>query len=134
MPKIGFMRGAHLLNCMSGGKTIQKATNHLREHALKVILDTEVKEIEVPSMHFSLLSSGPTGIALGWAQQAFLKESDGYKRRYTSEERRAEWDDEEIVYYGDTRSLCVQFNPTQGNAECQEAVFKLVWQTLHDKI
>jgi len=136
MPKIGIQSGAHLLNCLSGGWSLQHVTNHFGrgEHDLKIIYDNEVVEIRVPSEHSELMVAGPQGIALGWAQEAFLKRGEDFKRRYTPEERKKEWDDEEVIFYEQTNSLCFQFDPAEGNAGCQHAFFDLTWKAINSKL
>lgn len=136
MPKIGIGRGAHLLNALSGGRTLQHCTNHVGrgDHELKLYDEAaDGDTITVPSNHIELMVSGPNGLALGWAKQAYLKQSYEYKRRYTPEERRKDYDDEEIIHYEQTSSLCVQFDPTEGNDGCKNTFFDYMWKTINDK-
>lgn len=136
MPKIGIGRGAHLLNCLSGGYTLQHVTNHYGRGEHELHLYDEAADgdtIMVPSNHTELMVSGSYGLGLGWAKEAFLKKGYEFQRRYTPEERKKIFDDEEIIYYEQTASLCVQFDPTEGNAGCQSVFFDYVWKTINNK-
>lgn len=136
--KIGVGRGAHLLNCLSGGKSIQHATNHYGRgaHILKYNINGEgYNEIEVPSNHTQLMVSGPKGFAYGWANEAYYKKGQDFLRRYANKEERAKADDdEEIIFYDDTNSLCIEFDPTEGDARCKDLFFDTLWKGVNHKL
>lgn len=137
MPKIGIGRGGHLLNALSGGRTLQHVTNHIGRGTHELKLYDEAAEgdtISVPSNHVELMVSGPGGLEIGWAKEAFLKKSDNYTRRYDQQTRQKVYDDAEIIHYEQTGSLCVQFDPTEGDAGCQNAFFDYVWKTINEKL
>ena len=124
------------MNCLSGGRTLQKATNHFGrgDHDLQVVINGTVEIIDVPSNHCELMVSGPSGLPLGWANEAYFKEGENFKRRYTPEERRKSFDDEEVIFYEQTNSLCIQFDPTEGNQGCKDAFFALIKQAVESRI
>lgn len=111
--KVGICRGSQFLNVMNGGTLWQDVTNHGRSH---MMLDTRTGEkVMVTSTHHQMMRPNyKTGVIIGVADIATEKRSehDHWALRsrggvFFPDDHK----DTEIVWYPNTRSLCVQGHP-----------------------
>lgn len=105
--KVGICRGAQLLNCLNGGSLWQDVNNHGMSHRMIDVLTGE--KILVTSTHHQMMRPSPMGKVIGIADESTRKdaEHDHYPfKSYTDDKA-----DTEIVWYRNTRSLCIQGHP-----------------------
>jgi hypothetical protein len=109
--KVGICRGSQFLNVMNGGRLWQDVTNHGRSH---LMLDIRTGEkVMVTSTHHQMMRPNrEKGIVIGISDEATEKfsEHDHWSARggvFFDDDHK----DTEIVWYPDTRSLCVQGHP-----------------------
>lgn len=102
-PIIGICRGAQLLNCINGGILIQHVSQHNYDHDITTI---DGETLQVTSTHHQAMI--PTTDAIVFAR-AYHKSKgvhwDNVDEPYTYPHVN------EIVYYKDTKSLCIQPHP-----------------------
>lgn len=111
--KVGICRGAQLLNCYpNGGSLWQNIDRHGgNQHKILDVL-TEA-EYTVNSIHHQQMRPTDAAEILATADVATHKECESktwHKGDYSEP-------DIEAVYYGDTKSLCVQWHPEVGGAD-----------------
>lgn len=126
-PKIGICRGAQLLNVLSGGTMWQNVNNHTTPHTLYDVRSGEM--IRVTSTHHQMMVQNEHGEVLAIAGMSTLKESDSLKFDYKPDKDDPEtWEDNEVIWYEHTKSLCFQPHPEYTNAgkECEDYFFSLV--------
>lgn len=109
--KLGICRGSQFLNCMNGGTLWQDVNNHCMSHDM---VDTRTGEkITVTSTHHQMMRPNrKTGVIIGVADRATEKRSE--HDHWTSKGGVFFADDHkdtEIVWYPETRSLCIQGHP-----------------------
>lgn len=137
-PMIGICRGAQFLTVMSGGKLIQHVGNHARQGTHKMIaLDREllsrglennaIKTIDVNSTHHQMMY--PFNLnkndydLIGYAKEVSSKYEgvpqveDGLKRMTKSPMAPYHIIEPEVVFYKNTRCLCVQYHPETMKAD-----------------
>lgn len=109
--KVGVCRGAQLLNVLNGGKLWQDVNNHGRSH---VMLDVRSGEkVMVTSTHHQMMRPNyDTGVIIGVSDESTVKRSEHEHWQATGgvffpDDHK----DTEIVWYPQTRSLCVQGHP-----------------------
>lgn len=116
VPKIGICRGAQFLNVMNNGYMYQDVDKHTMNHNLFDVTDVkEEKPIKVTSTHHQMMVPGEGGQLLSYAKESTYRKYEG-GRSVCSELTK----DSEVIYYPDTRSLCVQYHPeyTYATPEC----------------
>lgn len=127
--KIGICRGAQFLNCLNGGTLWQDVDRHGMSHPM-VDLRTGEK-VMVTSTHHQMMRPAKHGEIIGIADEADHKDSelDHYpSKKYPDDNR-----DTEIVWYQDTRSLCVQGHPEYvPGSHFAEYFFRLVDQCYNE--
>lgn len=102
--KIGICRGSQFLTAMSGGKLYQDINNHQGIHEIET--DSGEKYM-MPSTHHQMMNpSGTNHNLIAWTpnRSSFYEGSGGEKLKPLKV-------DPEIVYYPETRSLCIQGHP-----------------------
>jgi Peptidase C26 len=109
--KVGICRGAQFLNVMNGGRLWQDVNNHGHSHSM-IDVRTGEKVMVTSTHHQMMRPNHKTGIVIGVSDQSTEKRSehDHWTSRggvfYDDDHK-----DTEIVWYPDTRSLCVQGHP-----------------------
>lgn len=109
--KVGICRGSQFLNVMNGGKLWQDVNHHGGSH---MMTDTRTGEkVMVTSTHHQMMRpKRETGIVIGVADEATFKRSE---HDHWTSKGGVFFDDDhrdtEIVWYPQTRSLCVQGHP-----------------------
>lgn len=135
-PKIGICRGAQLLNCLSGGSLFQHVDGHGGSHDIWECLQGQI--MRTTSVHHQMMVPTSDAFIIASAQESRIKEDDEGSYEYTKDCPN-DWDDPEIVYYDDTKSLCVQGHPEYQakGAQFQEYFWDLVetfyFPDLYDK-
>lgn len=116
-PKLGICRGAQLLNVLNGGKLIQDVSHHCQNHLIHL---TDGRKVTVTSTHHQMMLPALKGELLAWA----LGQSD----YYLDGDDIDSWGmglhldslgvtkEPEIVWYPQTKSLCIQGHPEYGHA------------------
>lgn len=108
---LGICRGAQLLNCLNGGSLWQHVTNHQMDHSMVDLRSGET--FKVTSTHHQMMKPNMA-----------LADIIGVSNICKSQEREAErldnavlpgdikdGTDIEVVYYRNTRALCIQGHP-----------------------
>lgn len=120
IPIIGICRGAQLMCALSGGKLIQHIENHGRSHLFETIKNQET--IKTSSLHHQMMY--PFDIK----HELIAKSKHNLSNKYIGE-----WDqpleidiEPEIVYFPETKSLCIQ-----GHPEYMDEKTKFVQYCLH---
>jgi GMP synthase-like glutamine amidotransferase len=108
--KIGICRGSQLLTVLSGGLLVQHVTGHAIGGMHKII-DNDSNEFEVTSTHHQMMNPfnmhGHEYIIMAYAKPRLSRRYEG-----ENQEDLIEMPIEpEVVYYGKTNSLAVQFHP-----------------------
>ncbi len=114
IPKIGIGRGAHLLNAYNGGSSLQDVSGHCHETGGRYTHQVKLWTgdiFEVVSDHFQMMVPAEDAFVLGNAQKSYYKKSDQFDKKYTREERLANWDDPELIHYWYTNSFCFEPDP-----------------------
>ena len=141
LPKLGICRGSQFLTVMSGGKLVQHVEGHTRNH--KIHLDVEgyslrggnsndLLELEITSTHHQMMF--PYNLKhnaykiLGWSKKYL---SDVYLDGENKEiELPTDFLEPEIVYYKNSRSLCVQGHPEMDS--CPEKTKLIILRLIRD--
>lgn len=117
---LGICRGAQFLNVMNGGKLVQHCTNHAMGRYMKHPIATYDGEIiEVTSTHHQMMIPKGKYDLLGWAHGLSTKYFNGDDEEIEPFKCEAGPMEPEIVWYPDTRSLCIQGHPEYMTSEDQ---------------
>lgn len=122
IPMVGICRGGQFLNVMNGGKMYQHVTRHCEDHMIK---DVETgMEVFASSTHHQMMRPGPGAVSVAVANEGGSKEFlDGYEIVILDDLV----EDDEVVFYPLTKSLCFQPHPEfNGMDELQEYFFHCV--------
>lgn len=105
---LGICRGAQLLNCLNGGTLWQDVTGHGRDH---VMVDLESgHRIPITSTHHQMMRPNySTAKIIGVADEATRKDAE--RDHYPYNSYPDDHKDAEVVWYRNTRSLCIQGHP-----------------------
>lgn len=127
IPMAGICRGGQFLNVMSGGSMYQHVDKHATGRGHSVFdLTTETWVNNCSSTHHQMMRMGDGAKLLGSANEGGFKEhvEDGKVVRTIDDI----FDDVEVVYYQDTKSLCFQPHPEHFGPghECFEYYFDLI--------
>jgi GMP synthase-like glutamine amidotransferase len=107
---LGICRGAQLLNCLNGGKLWQHVDKHGRSHQM---LDVQTGEtLEVTSTHHQqMIPAKNDGVLIGISSESSYKEHEEGTETPTPSKDLKVGVDVEIMWYPNTRSLCIQGHP-----------------------
>jgi gamma-glutamyl-gamma-aminobutyrate hydrolase PuuD len=133
LPKVGICRGAQFLNVMSGGTLWQDVDNHA-VNTLHDMVTFDHRLIKVNSTHHQMMRPHDEAWVIATANEATYKRtgSDLYEKGKPYWEE----DDSEVVYYGNTNSLCVQYHPEypSSKGEAREYFFELIDMLFEEEI
>lgn len=104
---LGICRGAQLLNCLNGGTLWQHVDNHGRDHDMVDLLTGTI--YRATSTHHQMMRPAKSGQVLGIASESTVKVADG--ETHQCKPKMGDWEDVEVVWYKDTKTLCVQGHP-----------------------
>lgn len=124
LPMVGICRGGQFLNVMNGGKMYQHVSRHCEDHFLTT---SGGEQLMVSSTHHQIMRPAPHGTVLAVANQEGFKQHVGADGSIVTVEDGEE--DEEVVLYKKTRSLCFQPHPEfvgPGYEEMTEYFFNLL--------
>lgn len=107
---IGVCRGGQLLNVLNGGKLYQDVNGHGGDH---LMIDTRTNEIiTVTSTHHQQFRPNhATANVIGLSSESTFKNSASGSGAVVKTDNLLKGHDVEIVWYPDTRSLCIQGHP-----------------------
>ena len=103
-PISGICRGGQLVNVLNGGKLLQHVEGHLSSHMME---DIHGHLYVASSIHHQMMLRHPNSELVGWSQEGF----DKYTHTNGKYERIEMDIDPEVVWYPDTRCLCIQGHP-----------------------
>jgi len=107
----GICRGAQLLNCLNGGSLWQHVTDHQIDHDMIDL--TTGKVMKVTSTHHQMMRPNPrTAEIIGVSNRANSKYAEDSSTIMTTRPKDIKHgEDIEVVWYPNTRSLCIQGHP-----------------------
>lgn len=110
---IGICRGAQFLTVMNGGSLIQDVTNHCQDHKIRT---KDGRTILVTSTHHQMMAPPPPETAdielIAWSDYARSHHYwDGDNKDCRGKLEVCENLEPEIVWYPESRSLCIQGHP-----------------------
>ncbi len=107
---LGICRGSQLLNCLNGGSLYQDVNGHNSGHDM---IDLRTKEIiKVTSTHHQqMIAAKSAGEIIGVASCSTYKNHEAGSRTFTTSPDLRHGADVEIMWYPETRSLCIQGHP-----------------------
>lgn len=123
-PKVGICYGGQLLNCISGGRMWQHVQGHRGTFHPVKMLNGDI--IQMNSTHHQMMIPSNKGVVLGKANVATKKISPTLVRHHCDPNA---WEDVEIVWYANTKSLCFQPHPEYPRMEesgGRERFFQLI--------
>lgn len=104
---LGICRGAQLLNVLNGGTLWQHVDSHGRDHDMVDLLTGAM--YRVTSTHHQMMRPAKAGQVIGIASESHVKISQGETHQCKPHE--GDWEDAEVVWYKDSKTLCVQGHP-----------------------
>jgi GMP synthase-like glutamine amidotransferase len=134
--KVGICRGAQLLNVLSGGRLWQDVNNHANGGHEMDLFSTN-KLITVSSRHHQMMIPTAEAWVMASSAEATMRMNSTLGRViYTSEQlEKAGNPDPEVVYYGNTHSICFQPHPEDTDVpECTEFFFECIETLWSDKM
>lgn len=121
-PKIGICRGSQFLCVMNGGRLWQDVNNHTRDHPIWDIVTKRV----IPGMvstHHQMMRLPDHAQLIAAAKESTRKESE-HDTVYRDDKSK-EYDDPEVVFFSESKTLCFQPHPEYNNVETREYFFSL---------
>lgn len=112
IPMVGICRGAQLLNALSGGEMYQHVTHHQGSHDMVDVFTGET--IVTSSIHHQMMKPHPTKAIL--VAKSHQKGRREWMEGHVIRSEIAEYDPE-VVFYPETKSLCVQGHPEISSVE-----------------
>lgn len=108
---LGICRGGQLLNCLNGGKLWQHVTDHQRDHQMIDLRTGE--QIKVTSTHHQMMRPHrELAEIIGVANISGSREAEVDAKVYKNLPKDIKMgEDIEVVWYPNTRSLCIQGHP-----------------------
>lgn len=107
---LGICRGAQLLNCLNGGSLWQHVTGHQTDHKMADLKSGKV--LDVTSTHHQMMRPSSTAEIIGVSAKAESKYAEDVCHKATILPKDLKLgEDIEVVWYNDTRSLCIQGHP-----------------------
>jgi gamma-glutamyl-gamma-aminobutyrate hydrolase PuuD len=123
---LGICRGGQFLNVMNGGVMYQDVNNHAIGGTHAAVISDTGRIVQVTSTHHQMMRTEYLGKKLVTANLSTYKENgygDNIKGWFEEE-------DNEVIFYENTSSLCFQPHPEYVNPEheCQRLYFDLINQ------
>ena len=112
IPMVGICRGAQFLTVMNGGSLVQHVDNHAVVGTHPIFTD-KGKEVKVTSTHHQMMYPKGKFKMLAWAKGL----SNKYQTGRGTVTPKTLVDEPEVVWYGNTKSLAVQFHPEYMNED-----------------
>lgn len=114
--KIGLCRGGQLLNVLSGGKLWQHVDNHHGPHTIRDINTGTL--IRVTSIHHQSFRPGKNAVVVATTKLSTKKEAmnASWVKNQLPENHHHETDFE-VLYYPETRCLCIQSHPEMEHSD-----------------
>lgn len=107
---LGICRGAQLLNCLNGGKLYQHVNGHEGTHDM-IDLDSNKVYRATSTHHQQMRPSEKHGDVVAVASCSTLKLAENLRESCKTTHDLRQGLDVEIMWYNNTRSLCMQFHP-----------------------
>lgn len=121
---VGLCRGGQLLNIMNGGTLWQDVDGH--NSGVHNIWDTVTGDIlVVNTVHHQMMKPSPIGDIIAYAREATYKRAHGKIWKLVDNLTDLQMDPE-VVFYENTKSLCVQFHPEFGHKPTTDYFFDLM--------
>lgn len=138
VPKLGICRGAQYLTVKSGGKLIQHVEGHGKDHEIEIIdKNGKIRTFFMTSTHHQMMfpynMNEKNYKILGWSK---VYNSNVYLNGNNEQiELPDDFLEPEIVFYPNTRSLCIQGHPEYGNCEnkTRTETLNLLEELIYDK-
>lgn len=130
-PMCGVCRGAQMLNVVSGGSMWQDVNNHRHQHEIVSDYPVENQKLIATSIHHQMMIPSGNYYLIAYVENhANVFTSD--KGTFTSHNHK----DPEVVYYPETKSLCIQGHPefTADHSEYQKYCINLLNLMLSGKM
>lgn len=108
---IGICRGGQLLNCLNGGKLWQDVNGHHSSHKM---MDQRTGELlDITSTHHQQFRPTQAAIIVGLSSESTAKRAQEGIKHFSKviPDQLRDGKDVEIVFYEETRSLCIQGHP-----------------------
>lgn len=117
IPMIGICRGAQFLNVMNGGKMYQDVYNHglFGTHPIKTV---DGRQIEITSTHHQMMRPRGNYKLIAWTEHRSSK----YMTHMGSIPPELDVDPE-IVFYPETKCLCIQGHPEIMSVDSPASVY-----------
>lgn len=114
--KIGLCRGGQLLNVLSGGKLWQDIDQHHGAHSIRDVNTGQV--IIVNSIHHQAFRPGKNAVTVAVTRLSTTKEAMGVSWvKHQLPVNHHHETDFEVLYYPETRCLCIQSHPEMEHAD-----------------
>lgn len=109
--RFGICRGGQLLNVLSGGKLWQHIDNHnCGDHEIRDVLTS--KKLMATSVHHQGFRPGKSAVVIAVAKVSTFKEAEFDTWKANQPRQNHAWEtDYEVLFYPETRSLCLQYHP-----------------------
>lgn len=107
---LGICRGGQLLNCLNGGKLWQHVRDHQRDHKMVDLRTGEV--INITSTHHQMMRPVKELAQIIGVSNICTSRENAVERQHGAPPHKIEdGKDIEVVWYPNTRSLCIQGHP-----------------------
>lgn len=119
---IGICRGAQLLCVLSGGSLWQDVDGHTKEHDIYDFVSK--KTIKATSTHHQMMQLPKEAIRMAGARAATKKDGVFRQVRFKDARSTNDWNDPEVAFIEQTKSLCFQPHPEYHIKECETYFFE----------
>lgn len=132
---LGICRGAQLLNCLNGGTLWQHVDNHGRDHKM---IDLATRRLYMAtSTHHQMMRPAKDAKIIAVANEAANKHAEEVHKHFQPSKVTDPINgaDTEIVWYGKTRSLCIQGHPEYvPGSDFANYCLNLITQHMNEKV
>ena len=114
--KIGICRGGQFLNVLSGGRLWQDVDKHHQDHNIRDVLTGT--EVYSTSVHHQSFRPGKGAVVVATCKQSTRKEAEKVSWFKSASKSNNNFEtDYEVLFYPETRSLCIQGHPEWGASQ-----------------